>query len=93
MLPCFRISASYTHFPACSLLTGPSPASSSVPALAEPPAPQELTQTITKLASSKVFSESNLPPAITTPYKKWRPQRAEDAPHDPHAYFPMILVK
>jgi hypothetical protein len=75
-------------------LTAPSPENSSVPALAEKPEGKDLSETITSLASSrKVFSKSNLPPTLATPFKKWVPQQVEDAPHDPHAYFPMILVK
>ncbi|EIN11982.1 NADH dehydrogenase 21 kDa subunit [Punctularia strigosozonata HHB-11173 SS5] len=77
-----------------ALLTGPSPESSSVPALAEKPQGKDLAETITSLASTrKVFSKSNLPPTLPTPFKKWVPQEAENAPHDPHSYFPMILVK
>ncbi|KAI1794180.1 21 kDa subunit of NADH dehydrogenase [Ganoderma leucocontextum] len=54
----------------------------------------DLTQAIATIASArKAYSESKLPPSPPTPFKRWRPQRVEDAPHDPHAYFPMILVK
>jgi len=35
----------------------------------------------------------SLPPTPPTPFKRWIPERAPDAPHDPNAYFPMILVK
>ena len=66
--------------------------SSSVPA--EQKAGVDLTEAIATIASArKAYSESKLPPTPPIPFKKWRPQRVEDAPHDPHAYFPMILVK
>ncbi|KIK97117.1 hypothetical protein PAXRUDRAFT_825289 [Paxillus rubicundulus Ve08.2h10] len=42
---------------------------------------------------TQVYSETKLPPKVTTPFKKWRPERAPDAPHDPNAYFPMLLYK
>ena len=41
----------------------------------------------------KAYSASALPPTPPTPFKRWVPERAPDAPHDPNAYFPMILVK
>ncbi|TFK54325.1 21 kDa subunit of NADH dehydrogenase [Heliocybe sulcata] len=54
----------------------------------------DLTSTIATITSArKAFSESKLPPILPTPYKKWIPERVEDAPHDPTAYFPMVLVK
>ncbi|KAI0355638.1 21 kDa subunit of NADH dehydrogenase [Trametes cingulata] len=54
----------------------------------------DLTQAIATITSArKAYSESKLPPAPPIPFKRWRPQLAEDAPHDPHAYFPMLLVK
>ena len=54
----------------------------------------DLTQAIATIASArKAYSESKLPPTPPIAFKQWRPERVEDAPHDPHAYFPMILVK
>ena len=44
-------------------------------------------------AARKAYSTSALPPTPPTPFKRWIPERAPDAPHDPNAYFPMILVK
>ncbi|PIL36232.1 hypothetical protein GSI_01894 [Ganoderma sinense ZZ0214-1] len=66
---------------------------SSVPA-EHPQGGVDLTQAIATIASArKAYSESKLPPTPPIAFKQWRPERAEDAPHDPHAYFPMILVK
>lgn len=63
-----------------------------VPVVAKEPV--DLTAAIATIThAAQVYSESKLPPTLTTSYKRWRPQRAEDAPHDPDAYFPMILVK
>lgn len=54
----------------------------------------ELTAAIAAITSvKKVYSESKLPPSIPISYKRWKPEWAPDAPHDPHAYFPMKLVK
>ncbi|KAI0630199.1 NADH dehydrogenase 21 kDa subunit [Trametes polyzona] len=65
---------------------------SSVPA--EQQGSLDLTQAIATVTSArKAYSESKLPPTPPIAYKKWRPQRTEDAPHDPDAYFPMLLVK
>ncbi|EJF65268.1 21 kDa subunit of NADH dehydrogenase [Dichomitus squalens] len=65
---------------------------SSVPA--EQKGGVDLTEAIATIASArKAYSESKLPPTLPIPFKKWQPQRVEDAPHDPHAYFPMLLVK
>ncbi|KAI0032249.1 NADH dehydrogenase subunit [Vararia minispora EC-137] len=68
-------------------------ASTSIPATTE--APSELAKTIQTLASkgTKPFSASNLPPQPPSAFTRWVPERTPDAPHDPHAYFPMILVK
>ena len=56
--------------------------------------PVDLTSAIATLSTAaQIFSETNLPPSFKTSYPRWRPTRAEDAPHDPNAYFPMILVK
>lgn len=65
---------------------------SSVPA---PSAPSiDLTEAIATISSArKAYSESKLPPALPIAFKKWVPEMAADAPHDPNAYFPMLLVK
>ncbi|KAF7428130.1 hypothetical protein PC9H_007349 [Pleurotus ostreatus] len=43
----------------------------------------------TVTSANKVYTESKLPPAIPTSYKRWIPKRAPDAPHDPSAFFPL----
>ncbi|KZT41502.1 21 kDa subunit of NADH dehydrogenase [Sistotremastrum suecicum HHB10207 ss-3] len=54
----------------------------------------DLIAAINEITSvSKVFSESNLPPTPTISFKKWTPEDAPPAPHDPNAYFPMNLIK
>ncbi len=54
----------------------------------------DLTAAIAAITSAgKAYSESKLPPIPPSSFKRWRPERAPDAPHDPHAYFPMLLVK
>ncbi|KAF8502169.1 21 kDa subunit of NADH dehydrogenase [Russula emetica] len=61
-----------------------------------PPSQQQLglTEAIGAIsAARKAYSTSSLPPTPPTPFKRWIPERAPDAPHDPNAYFPMILVK
>ncbi|VDB95960.1 unnamed protein product [Peniophora sp. CBMAI 1063] len=65
----------------------------SVPATSE--GPSELAQAIQQLGSNgkKVFTESKLPPLPPNAFKRWVPERAEDAPHEKYAYFPMLLVK
>jgi hypothetical protein len=60
----------------------------SVPAVTDA---AELTSVIA--SSTAAFSADKLPPALPTAFKRWIPERAEDAPHDPNAYFPMLLVK
>jgi len=66
--------------------------SASVPAASA--APQELTAAIATISSGRaIYSESNLPPKLPTPFKRWRATRTEDAPHDQDSYFPMILYK
>ncbi|KAI0277422.1 21 kDa subunit of NADH dehydrogenase [Russula aff. rugulosa BPL654] len=53
-----------------------------------------LTEAIGAISTArKAYSASSLPPTPPTPFKRWIPERAPDAPHDPNAYFPMILVK
>lgn len=62
-----------------------------------PPAvrqPLELSDAITAITqSAKVYSESRLPPSLPTPHKRWAPKLAQDAPHEPHSYFPMSLYQ
>ena len=56
--------------------------------------PMDLTSAIATITTAgKVFSQSKLPPSMAVSYKRWRPERADDAPHAPDSYFPMILVK
>ncbi|KAG1777741.1 NUZM, NADH-ubiquinone oxidoreductase 21.3 kDa subunit [Suillus placidus] len=54
----------------------------------------DLTGAIAAITSvHKVYDHSKLPPKVPTPFKKWRAELAPDAPHDPNAYFPMLLYK
>ncbi|KAI0081897.1 NADH dehydrogenase 21 kDa subunit [Panus rudis PR-1116 ss-1] len=54
----------------------------------------DLTEAIATITTArKAYSESNLPPVLPTANKRWQPERAPDAPHDPTVYFPMLLVK
>ena len=57
--------------------------------------PVDLTAAIATVTqeAGKVFSEAKLPPSFPTSYKRWKAERAEDPPHDPASYFPMLLVK
>ena len=56
--------------------------------------PVDLTAAIATIThAAQVYSEAKLPPTMKISYPRWRPERAVDAPHDPDAYFPMILVK
>ncbi|OBZ68179.1 NADH-ubiquinone oxidoreductase 21 subunit [Grifola frondosa] len=56
--------------------------------------PIDLTAAIATIgAARQAYSESKLPPTIPIPYKRWRPERAADAPHDPDSYFPMLMFK
>jgi hypothetical protein len=65
-----------------------------VPAKAPEVTDLDLAGAIATITSvTQVYSETKLPPKVTTPFKKWRPERAPDAPHDPNAYFPMLLYK
>ncbi|TFK89127.1 21 kDa subunit of NADH dehydrogenase [Polyporus arcularius HHB13444] len=81
------------HAKAQQIIAAPNAAEKSdVPA--EQQGAVDLTQAIATIASArKVYSESKLPPIPPHAAKRWRPERVEDAPHDPHAYFPMLLVK
>jgi len=72
------------------------PDASAVPATPTPTPSQfvDLSEAIgTISAARKAYSASSLPPTPPTPFKRWVPERAPDAPHDPNAYFPMLLVK
>ncbi|KAG6378210.1 21 kDa subunit of NADH dehydrogenase [Boletus reticuloceps] len=61
---------------------------------AKAPDAVDLTQAIVAVTSiSPVYNDAKLPPEVPTPFKRWRPERAPDAPHDPNAYFPMLLYK
>jgi len=74
------------------LAAPPSSDATSVPAT--PPQQLDLTEAVGVIsAARKGYSGSSLPPTPPTPFKRWIPERAPDAPHDPNAYFPMILVK
>ncbi|OJA20489.1 hypothetical protein AZE42_01987 [Rhizopogon vesiculosus] len=54
----------------------------------------DLTSAIATITSAhKVYDQSKLPPKVSTPFKKWEAELAPDAPHDPNAYFPMLLYK
>ncbi|KAG7098536.1 hypothetical protein E1B28_000472 [Marasmius oreades] len=65
-----------------------------VGAISAPRERMDLSAAIATITSStKVYTESKLPPKLPTPYKRWVSERAPDAPHDPHAYFPMLLYK
>ncbi|KAG9316329.1 hypothetical protein JVU11DRAFT_2360 [Chiua virens] len=53
-----------------------------------------LTHAIFTVASeTPIYNEAKLPPKVPTLFRRWRPERAPDAPHDPNAYFPMLLYK
>ncbi|KII92382.1 hypothetical protein PLICRDRAFT_102856 [Plicaturopsis crispa FD-325 SS-3] len=80
----------HTLIPFCSAVEGEE--KSSVPAAA--PEPLDLAAAISAITSaSKVYSVSKLPPRLPIPHKRWRPELAPEAPHDPDAYFPMVLYK
>ncbi|KIJ67721.1 hypothetical protein HYDPIDRAFT_173518 [Hydnomerulius pinastri MD-312] len=61
---------------------------------AKAPEVMDLAGAITTITSAtQVYSTAKLPPKVPTPFKKWKPELAPDAPHDPNAYFPMLLYK
>ncbi|KAF7361906.1 NUZM, NADH-ubiquinone oxidoreductase 21.3 kDa subunit [Mycena venus] len=61
---------------------------------ADAPQPVDLSVAIQGITQSqKVYSVTSLPPTLPTSRKRWVPQLAENAPHDPHSYFPMLLYK
>ncbi|KIJ49345.1 hypothetical protein M422DRAFT_27703 [Sphaerobolus stellatus SS14] len=57
--------------------------------------PKDLTQAIQLLsqAGKITFSNADSIPKPANIYKKWVPVEAENAPHDPNAYWPMNLYK
>ncbi|KAI0305689.1 NADH dehydrogenase 21 kDa subunit [Multifurca ochricompacta] len=77
------------------LAVPPGPEVTSVPSVSAASAQQlGLSEAVSTInAARKAYSTSVLPPTPPTPFKRWVPERAPDAPHDPNAYFPMILVK
>ncbi|KAJ7725831.1 NUZM, NADH-ubiquinone oxidoreductase 21.3 kDa subunit [Mycena maculata] len=61
---------------------------------ADAPQPVDLSVAISSITQKqKVYSLAKLPPTLPTSRKRWVPQLAPDAPHDPHGYFPMVLYK
>ncbi|KAG6837704.1 hypothetical protein H0H93_003506 [Arthromyces matolae] len=73
-------------------ITEPAEGKSDVPASAQPLI--DLTEAIASITTAqKVYSESRLPPSLPVPNKRWIPERAPDAPHDPTSFFPMHLYK
>jgi hypothetical protein len=44
-------------------------------------------------SANNVFSTAKLPPRLPSSFRRWTPELAPDAPHDPNAYFPMVLYK
>ncbi|THV05066.1 NUZM, NADH-ubiquinone oxidoreductase 21.3 kDa subunit [Dendrothele bispora CBS 962.96] len=63
-------------------------------AVSTAPKSLDLTAAISEITSStKVYTESKLPPKIPIAFANWVPERSPDAPHDPHSYFPMRLYK
>ncbi|KAH6913780.1 hypothetical protein BKA70DRAFT_1369231 [Coprinopsis sp. MPI-PUGE-AT-0042] len=63
--------------------------SASVPAKAQNVDLAQAIATVTK--SNKVYTEAKLPPALPTPYARWKPQLSPPAPHTPYSYWPMDL--
>ena len=55
--------------------------------------PVDLVTAIAQLTSHEAYSTATLPPRLPSPFKRWTPKLAPDVPHDPNAYFPMILYK
>ncbi|KAJ7072335.1 21 kDa subunit of NADH dehydrogenase [Mycena amicta] len=80
------------HSATVESVSGPSEDKKDVPA--EPPAGVDLSVAIASIAQKrKVYSPTSLPPTLPIAHTPWRPQLAQDAPHDPHSYFPMDLYK
>ncbi|KAH9847142.1 NADH dehydrogenase 21 kDa subunit [Lenzites betulinus] len=88
-------SLSLTELHHCSVAApseGETSEASSVPVEQQPAV--DLTEAIATITSArKAYAGSKLPPTPPIAYPRWRPVRVEDPPHDPHAYFPMLLVK
>lgn len=61
----------------------------------EGPVPQlDLSRAIASITdTTKLYTESNLPPSLPTPHKRWVPRLSPPAPHEPHSYFPMSLYQ
>ncbi|KAF8200843.1 NUZM, NADH-ubiquinone oxidoreductase 21.3 kDa subunit [Pholiota molesta] len=54
----------------------------------------DLAAAIASITSKEqVYSDSRLPPALPTPYKRWVPKLSPPAPHEPYSYFPMSLYR
>ncbi|KAJ7647344.1 21 kDa subunit of NADH dehydrogenase [Roridomyces roridus] len=61
---------------------------------ADAPQPVDLSVAISSITQKqKVYSLAKLPPTLPIPRKRWVPELAPNAPHDPHGYFPMLLYK
>ncbi|KAL0956590.1 hypothetical protein HGRIS_002728 [Hohenbuehelia grisea] len=62
-----------------------------------PAAPKEVLDLAAAIAtvtgSTKVYTETQLPPSLPTSFKRWIPERAPDAPHAEHTYWPMVMWK
>lgn len=71
-------------------------ASTSTETTAVTAAPEpELTEALQILSSlgKTNFSNASTIPTPVSAHKRWDPEYAEDAPHDPNAYFPMRMIK
>jgi len=85
------------------LLQEPPPAPSETPKVEDkasvpaevataPPTPA-LHEAIATLHSKGKGPSFATPPTPPSSFPRWKPQTSPNAPHDPHAYWPMILVK
>ncbi|KAJ7462297.1 NUZM, NADH-ubiquinone oxidoreductase 21.3 kDa subunit [Mycena galericulata] len=75
-------------------VAAPAPAEDKKGVPADAPQPVDLSVAISSITQKqKVYSLAKLPPTLPTSRKRWVPQLAPDAPHDPHGYFPMLLYK
>ncbi|KAF8210264.1 NADH dehydrogenase 21 kDa subunit [Mycena galopus ATCC 62051] len=80
------------HSRAAQAVAAPAEEKKDVPA--DAPQPVDLSVAIQSITQSqKVYSVTSLPPTLPTSRKRWVPQLAENAPHDPEGYFPMLLYK
>lgn len=94
MLHCSEFPPCSSHPPNLSHRLAPPPDTTSSVAAAPPQLLLDLPEAIGAISAARqAYSTSALPPTPPTPFKRWVPERAPDAPHDPNAYFPMILVK